>query len=440
MKRTLSLSIFLILYLTSSAQLYQEYLLSDWTFKSTASKYWLPAEVPGTSVDDLLLNGKTSIKTADTAWQYRTTFIADKQVMSRDFVELLFEGLDTRATVYLNQEQILVADNMFRSWSVPIKPFLKEGENELLIEFEADDYEPSLRKAFYHFDSNISIVPVGVWRPVILESWNGYKLDGVSYNVDRIVDKEAHITASVDFIISQEMSVDIEIFDEISGRTFVREKAVIDPTGKQINIPFVIKKPKLWWPKSLGKPNLYKIGIRTKAGNNEQTLAKRIGIRTIEIDSLSNREHVTATVNGKRVVAKKSDYIPFVLNVSSQSAADYEGVFNIVESLGSTMIHILNTGVYESDYFYDLADVAGMLIFQDFMFPAAAYPKSENFLENVKEEAEENVKSLQHHPSIVVWGGVPYESGNDKESTMQMNQVLEETLKETSSSYKLITE
>src|SRR5699024_7851405 len=119
MKKILFLLILLHICTISSAQLYREYLLSDWVFKSKESKYWLPADVPGILIDDLLDNGKSSIKAADSTWQYRTTFIADKQIMSRDFVELLFEGLDTRATVYLNQEKILEANNMFRSWSVP---------------------------------------------------------------------------------------------------------------------------------------------------------------------------------------------------------------------------------------------------------------------------------------------------------------------------------
>ncbi|MFB5945749.1 glycoside hydrolase family 2 protein [Albibacterium profundi] len=440
MRKILLLFFFLHLCSISSAQLYREYLLSDWVFKSTESKYWLPAQVPGNSVDDLLLNGKTSVNKADTTWQYRTTFIADKQIMSRDFVELLFEGLDTRATVYLNQEKILEANNMFRSWSVPVKPWLKEGDNELLIEFEADDYTPSLRKAFYHYDSGLSLIPAGIWKPIILESWNDYRLDDVSYKVEEIKDKVAYLDASIEFRTAQNLAVDIEIYDEVSGRTFARENITFDKDSHRMDIPFTIRRPKLWWPKALGKPNLYKIGVRVKGADNEQTLGKRIGIRTIQVDGAS-RNDLRISINDKPVLVKQTDYRPFLINISSQNTTDYEAIFKVVESLGKTMVRVLGVGVYENEYFYDLADVHGIMILQDFMFVPTDYPKTESFLKNVKTEALENIKSLQHHPSIVAWGGVMADDLNpEDESSAGINAVLKESLKQINPSYIFLPE
>lgn len=440
MKSVFSLLVFLTLYLSSSAQLYQEYLLSDWTFKSTTSKYWLPALVPGNSVDDLLLNGKESVKVSDTTWQYQTSFIVDEQTLSRDFIELLFEGLDTRATVYLNQEKILEANNMFRSWAVPVKSLLNDGENKLLIEFETDAYNLSLRKAFYHYDSELSIIPVGVWRPVILESWNEFRLDDVSYAVSEIADKSAHLMASINFRVDKETPLDVEIFNEVTGKTYARKQVLASQENSQIDIPFTIRKPKLWWPASLGKANLYKIGVRAKNADNEQTVNKRIGIRTVEIDSASNREGLRLIINGKSIAIKKSDYRPSVLNISGQSTAEYEDVFAALDWLENNMIHVLSDGVYENEYFYDLADVNGVMIFQDFMFPPAVYPQNDQFLENVRKEAVENVESLQHHPSIVVWGGISGSQEELEDSSVQVNRVLKKALKNENSSYLLITD
>lgn len=440
MRKAISLFILSLIYFTSSAQLYQEYLLSDWVFKSSNDKYWLPAEVPGSLVDDLLLNGKTTVKKSDTTWQYQTTFVVDKQVLSRDFVELNFQGLDTRATVYLNQKKILEANNMFRSWSIPIKSLAKEGENELLIQFSSDEYSPSLRKAFYHFDN--PFIPVGVWKPVILESWNRYRLNDISFTINQIVDKEAHLTTSIDFRTEEELSLELEIYDEISGRTFESRQVTIDSNRRQVDIPFTIRKPKLWWPASLGKPNLYKLAVRTKLGENEQNMGKRIGIREVKIDTSSSKENLRLTINGKPVLVNKTAYQPFVLNVSSQRASDYDEIFTLVQSLGFTMVEVLGVGVYENEYFYDVADVRGILILQDFMFTPAVYPENEDFVKNVEEEVKENVQSLQHHPSIIAWGGVSTtaEEADVEVDATHINRILEKALQQSNPSFYFVAE
>lgn len=62
-------------------------------------------------------------------------------------------------------------------------------------------------------------------------------------------------------------------------------------------------------------------------------------------------------------------------------------------------------GVYESDYFYEVADELGLMIWQDFMFACSLYPATETYLSNVRTEVVQNVKRLYYHPSIVVFSG-----------------------------------
>lgn len=448
MKNILGLLVLLTSCLFSRAQVYQEYLLSDWAFKAESDKYWLPAQVPGILIDDLLDNGKSSVNSSDSIWFYRTTFITDKQIMSRDFVELSFEGLDTRATVFLNQKPILAANNMFRSWSVPIKSLIKEGENELMIRFANVEYSPSLRKAYYHFKDADPILPLGVWKPVILESWNEYRLDHLSYRIAEITDKEARLTAELDFRTQGEQQVNVEVYDEVSGRTFTRETVRVAPGSEQIELPFVIKKPKLWWPKKLGKPNLYKIGVRVNSGKNEQVMMKRIGIRDVKVDPSSTVQDFRLMVNGKSVHVDLSEYWPMAMNASSISTDEYDSFFFILERLEKNVLHVASPGIYESPYFYDLADTHGILILQDFMFQPANYPKTASFLENIKAEAAENIKALQHHPSIVAWGGVvpkypdkerahsgTEENSNAKAHSEHINALLKKTLEEIDPTY-----
>jgi beta-mannosidase len=47
----------------------------------------------------------------------------------------------------------------------------------------------------------------------------------------------------------------------------------------------------------------------------------------------------------------------------------------------------------------------GILVWQDFMFAGSMYPANQEFLDNVRAEAIDNVKRLRNHPSIVLWAG-----------------------------------
>ena len=55
--------------------------------------------------------------------------------LKRAHIELVFEGLDGPADVYLNDKQILTANNAFREFRVDVKPLLKSGANQLRVVF-----------------------------------------------------------------------------------------------------------------------------------------------------------------------------------------------------------------------------------------------------------------------------------------------------------------
>lgn len=72
--------------------------------------------------------------------------------------------------------------------------------------------------------------------------------------------------------------------------------------------------------------------------------------------------------------------------------------------------------MYESDYFYEIADQLGIMIWQDFMFACSLYPATEEFLTDVVAEVDHNIKRLYHHPSIVVYSG-----NNENEGVLSDN-------------------
>ncbi len=105
---------------------------------------WFPARVPGSVQQDLIAAGRAPdpfkginearIQWAGlTSWQFRRVIEATPAMLARDHVELVFDGLDTFASVTLNGKQLLATDNAHRRWRVDAKAALKPGRNELIV-------------------------------------------------------------------------------------------------------------------------------------------------------------------------------------------------------------------------------------------------------------------------------------------------------------------
>eukprot|EP00026_Physarum_polycephalum_P005451 Phypoly_transcript_05485.p1 GENE.Phypoly_transcript_05485~~Phypoly_transcript_05485.p1 ORF type:complete len:496 (+),score=67.06 Phypoly_transcript_05485:433-1920(+) len=62
-------------------------------------------------------------------------------------------------------------------------------------------------------------------------------------------------------------------------------------------------------------------------------------------------------------------------------------------------------GVYQHSAFYDIADELGLMVWQEFMFACATYPRDDEFLKSVAHEVKHQVRRLAHHTSIILWSG-----------------------------------
>jgi beta-mannosidase len=69
------------------------------------------------------------------------------------------------------------------------------------------------------------------------------------------------------------------------------------------------------------------------------------------------------------------------------------------------MLRVWGGGIYPPHYFYDICDSLGILVWQDFMFIGSTYPYTDAYLDDVKEEATEQVIRLKNHPSLALWCG-----------------------------------
>jgi beta-mannosidase len=121
---------------------------TGWQFREWGKDTWYSATVPGCVHTDLLNNKviddpfyrdneKKQQWIGKTDWEYQTTFNVAPEILARDNIDLVFEGLDTYANVLLNDQALLNADNMFRTWRADCKRLLRPGANTIRIRFRS---------------------------------------------------------------------------------------------------------------------------------------------------------------------------------------------------------------------------------------------------------------------------------------------------------------
>ncbi len=441
------LKIFLLLILLPTmifAEEIQISLHSNWQFRQVGKEAWLNAEVPGTVHTDLLKNGKIEdpfyrtnekdqqwIEKED--WEYKTIFSVDDEIITKDRILLDFQGLDTYGDVYLNDSLILSANNMFRSWQVDMENIIKKGDNELRVYFHSpiSKTEPvydSLRytipvssndqsakklsvfsrKAPYHFgwDWGPRFVTSGIWRPVTLKAWNTAIIKDAFLERKSLTKQSCSFLAHLEYDVTRPFIGELEIL--IDGLSIKKSVIELNHGSQKDNITFSIENPELWWPNGMGDQKLYEIEIQLKKdGKIIHSKKIRTGLRTIELVQDEDKRGTSFyfKVNGKSVFMKGANYIPQDNFLPRVTPEKYEHILQSAAVANMNMIRVWGGGIYENDIFYELCDEKGLLVWQDFMFACAMYPSNNAFLDNVKYEAEENVKRLRHHPSIALWCG-----------------------------------
>jgi beta-mannosidase len=416
-------------------------LSGSWQFQKQGDSHWLPAIIPGTVQTDLLSNhliedlyySDNELKNKwieNENWVYRKIFVVDKSEQNQN-AELVFEGLDTYATVFLNDRKILTADNMFRTYKLDVDSFLIEGENELKIIFESpiqkaipvydalsyrlpadndrNDKQTSVftRKAPYQYgwDWGQRYVTMGIWRPVYLQFWKEFKVIENRLHQIHLSDAQALVAWNAQVFSEAETQLSCTINlgkEELVNREFKLIKGV-----NQLADTFQIENPKRWWPNGYGEQNLYSFELELKNENQRFLAEKKLGFRTIEFVSLPDSigKSFYFEVNGFPIYAKGANYIPqdnFLHNVDSLR---YTALIKSVKLANMNMLRVWGGGVYESDLFYDLCDKNGILVWQDFMFACSLYPGDSAFLKNVEMEARDQIARLRDHPSLAFWCG-----------------------------------
>ena len=358
-------------------------------------------------------------------WVYTLNFDADDNVIKEDVIELVFEGLDTYADVWLNGKHLFYADNMFRTWTCDVEDILKEKDNNIKIKFYPfDKVRDSLietyplrfpekyavmRKAAYQngWDWAPRYMNMGIWQPVYLKAWTRSTMNSASIITTAIQDDKADLCFETHIKADKEHNVTLQVLH--NDVKILENDVQLKKGDNNFSFPFEIANPNLWNPNELGEQNMYTFNV--KMLDDENIIEERdikMGIRTIEMveepDSIGTAFYFK--VNGTPLYMKGANYIPEEMITSWMSREKTKKLLEqCVGDAHMNMLRIWGGGIYPPDYFYEICDSLGILVWQDFMFAGSTYPYSDEYINNVRKEAEKQVIRYKNHPSLALWCG-----------------------------------
>jgi len=406
----------------------------------------IPAEVPGCIHLDLLRaelipepylseNENLVQWIGRTDWEFCTNFNVIEESLLEERVDLVCEGLDTVATIWINGVQIGKSENMHVEYRFEAKDALKVGENEIKIRFDsavlyaramceqlgylphANSYpkcEPFhfIRKNACNFgwDWGPALTTAGIWKNISIEAWSIARLKSVR----PIVKVANENVAVVDIEVEVEYSQPTESTFDLIGR-IGEEAADIQALGAGIDkatLQLVVREPNLWWPIGYGEQPLYDLSVELNIESTEpfapQSWEAQIGLREVELNTTPDEYGAewTIKINGKAIWCKGANWIPddVFLPRANQPERLQTRLQQAAEA-GMNMMRIWGGGIYETDEFYTICDQMGLLVWQDFLFACAAYSEETPMRELVEAEARFNVTRLSKHPSLVLWKG-----------------------------------
>lgn len=405
-------------------------LCGEWVMKRTDWENTIPASVPGTVYTDMLNtkiipdpyyrdNSDKYQELMKHDYLYTREFDLKKSDLEFQTIELCCDGLDTICEIYINGKKAAYTYNMHRKWVFNIKDMLNTGSNEISvlikspIKYCEEEYDKKPINQPIHSNKGMSYIRKahcmlgwdwapnmpdgGIWKDIYLLSYDTLKINSVFVSQEHTEDGRVflnilpeiktsckHVKYSIDF--------DNKIYDFNSSCADIRIE---------------VENPKLWYPAGYGDQYLYDFKFKAYTDTEEDEYSCRIGLRKFELVT-DDDEYGTSMyfrVNGIPVFAKGSNYVLEDSVISRYSKERTRKLLEQAIESNQNTLRVWGGAIFPHDYFFDICDEFGIMVWHDLMFACAQYPGTKEFYENISAETEDNVKRIRNHPSLVLWCG-----------------------------------
>ena len=421
---------------------------------------WMPAIVPGTVLNSLVYNQKYPEPYYGINNKIESKLIPDISETGRDFytywfrtdftvpqsfkgktVWLQLDGINYRAEVWVNGNLLSTMNGMFIQDYIDVTDFVKiGGKNGLAIKVYPVDVPGSAKpKSWgaageFHNGGNGNI---GLNTTMLMTvGWDFTFMDGIRdrntgiwknislYATGRVALRhpfvkselrkpdydQARETVSVEIInpSTSNRVISCKVKGEIVGENITFEKTFRLMRGEEKTATFspeefpqlIINSPKLWWPVNKGPQNLYDLKLTVSVdGKDCDSVKTRFGIREIVSDRKTPDKSRVFYVNGKRLFIRGTNWIPEAMLRTSDERTYAELRYS--RQSGVNLLRMWGGRIAESDYFFQLCDELGLLVWQEFwMTGDTRHPHDKGlYMSNV----ESTVKRIRNHPSLAYY-------------------------------------
>jgi beta-mannosidase len=405
----------------------------------------LRAAVPGTVHTDLIAGGLIpdpyyGVNESALAWLHRTAWTYQTTVTAPPFaederVDLVFDGLDTVATIQLGGTELGRTANMHRSYRYRVEDLLRTGDAPLTVRFDsALDYAEERERRYgpqprtyphpfstirkmacsFGWDWGPDLQTAGIWKPVRLERWQVARLAEVRplATLDGTTGRLAvHATIERSGLCEDgDLLVRVTVRDlpgEPGGSTRTH---TVPARGTTAVLEISVPDAPVWWPIGYGEQPLARVSVELIDHGGGRTLDRvdrRVGFRSVVLDETPDQDgtRFALVVNGRDVFVRGFNWIPEDHLLTRITRSRYAAAVNQAVDANANLLRVWGGGIYESEEFYDVCDELGVLVWQDFLFTCAGYTEEEPLRGEVLAEARENIARLCSHPSLALWNG-----------------------------------
>lgn len=371
----------------------------------------------------------------DKWWHYFTSATIRK---GKDTPYLCFQGVDYQYDVIINGDTVLRHEGMFTRPRIDLCAYKgKKADIEVLIHPapKKNDIEPyrglgnesseSCKPAFsYGWDWCPRFVTLGLsdevfitYRPKIhVKSWD------LSYRLNEQLD-----------------AANIQLDYEVTGSCSLQAK-LLSPEGKEVSgssvkangngsLTMHLDRPQLWWPWNHGSQPIYTLVL---SSSNGESFSRKICFRRTEMVYNEGGRHDGAEVtvpaniqiNGRKIFAKGSNWVPSEMCRSEVKEEDVRKLLTYFKECNMNILRMWGGSYIQPDWFFDLCDEMGIMIWQEFPLACARYSDDQKYLDVLAQESESIIKQLRTHGCLTMycggnelffrwfdkWGGMSYQS------------------------------
>jgi mannosylglycoprotein endo-beta-mannosidase len=409
---------------------------------------WMPAVVPGTVLTTLVKNGalpdpyfgvnnrKEEKQIPDlnagnrdyyTAW-FRTSFDLPASYKGRT-VWMRPEGINYRSEIWLNGRLAAVTAGMFSRTAVDVTGFVNCGaRNTMAVKvFPVDhpgDTKPKVWGAAngewhnggdgeigrdvtmlmsagwdFTFSDGVRDRNTGIWRDITFFATGAVRLDAPFVKTKLNKDfSHADLEIEVELDNARLGGTDGTLKVEIPEAGIKLERAVKLFRGERRTEKFKagIDKPRLWWPRNKGPQNLYNARLSISGKSGTDAIQTRFGVREVWSDQNTPDKSRQFYVNGRRIFIRGTNWIPEAMLRGGDERMAAE--MRYTAQSGVNLLRLWGGGIAESDYFYQLCDEYGFLVWQEFWLTGDTRHPDDQAL--YLADVEATVKRIRTHASL----------------------------------------